>query len=135
MLTGHEIGRGPFADRCVLHKELLRAAEAGIEPASEIDGPLLTAANSRSKCNTTRKKGGDLEYFAVPQTTKNEEELVKYHQITQEERYRISALRREGSCPAAIARRIGRHRSTVSRELQRNRSPWDGSYRYERRAA
>jgi IS30 family transposase len=54
---------------------------------------------------------------------------VKYHQITNEERYRISALRREGGFPAAIARRLGRHRSTISRELQRNCSPWDGGYR------
>jgi IS30 family transposase len=52
-----------------------------------------------------------------------------YRQITCEERYRISALRREGAYPAAIARRVGRHRSTISRELQRNCSPWDGSYR------
>jgi IS30 family transposase len=52
-----------------------------------------------------------------------------YRQITCEERYRISALRREGFCAAAIARKLGRHRSTISRELGRNRSPWDGSYR------
>ena len=54
---------------------------------------------------------------------------MKYRQITNEERYRISALRREGSWPAVIARRLGRHRSTISRELQRNCSPWDGGYR------
>ena len=54
---------------------------------------------------------------------------MTYHQITSEERYRISALRQEGYCPAAIARRLGRHRSTISRELGRNCSPWDGSYR------
>lgn len=52
-----------------------------------------------------------------------------YRQITSEERYRISALRREGFCPAAMGRRLGRHRSTISRELHRNSSPWDGSYR------
>jgi IS30 family transposase len=54
---------------------------------------------------------------------------VKYHQITQEERYRISALRQAGLCPAEIGRELRRHRSTISRELRRNRSPWDGSYR------
>jgi IS30 family transposase len=52
-----------------------------------------------------------------------------YRQITCEQRYRISALRREGACPAAIARRLSRHRSTISRELRRNCSPWDGRYR------
>jgi IS30 family transposase len=90
---------------------------------------VLGGANSQSKCNSARNKGGDLEYFALSQTTKNEEEPVKYHQITSGERYRISALRQEGYCPAAIARRLRRHRSSISRELRRNRSPWDGRYR------
>lgn len=54
---------------------------------------------------------------------------MKYHQITLEERYRISALRQAGLGPAEIARHLGRHRSTISRELARNRSPWDGRYR------
>ena len=54
---------------------------------------------------------------------------MTYHQITLEERYRISALRQTGDCPAAIAHRLGRHRSTISRELSRNCSRWDGGYR------
>jgi IS30 family transposase len=54
---------------------------------------------------------------------------MKYRQITSGERYRIAALRQEGYPPAAIARHLGRHRSTISRELSRNRSRWDGSYR------
>ncbi len=54
---------------------------------------------------------------------------MTYHQITLEERYRIAALRQEGHRPAEIARRVGRYRSTISRELARNCSPWDGSYR------
>ena len=54
---------------------------------------------------------------------------MKYRQITSGERYRIAALRQEGYRPAAIARHLGRHRSTISRELSRNRSRWDGSYR------
>ena len=54
---------------------------------------------------------------------------MKYHQITHEERYRISALRQAGLWPAEIARRLGRHRSTISRELWRNRSRSDGRYR------
>ena len=54
---------------------------------------------------------------------------MAYHQITLEERYRIAALRQEGHRPAEIARCVGRYRSTISRELARNCSPWDGSYR------
>ncbi len=57
---------------------------------------------------------------------------MKYHQITHGERYRIAALRQEGLCPAAIARRIGRHRSTISREYDRNGSRWDNGYRPSR---
>ena len=54
---------------------------------------------------------------------------MTYYQITSEERYTIAALRREGFCSAEIARRLGRHRSTISREVRRNSSPSDGCYR------
>ena len=50
-----------------------------------------------------------------------------YHQLTSEERYALSALRRQGCSQAEIARALGRHRSTVSRELRRN-LPSDGWY-------
>ena len=56
---------------------------------------------------------------------------MSYHQITQEERYTLSCLRRGGLCPAEIAVVLGRHRSTITRELQRNRTRSDGSYRPE----
>ena len=54
---------------------------------------------------------------------------MRYRQITLGERYRISALRQEGYRPAEIARSVGRHRSTISREVRRNCPPWDGRYR------
>jgi IS30 family transposase len=52
-----------------------------------------------------------------------------YHQITFEERYALGLLRRQGLAPAAIARALGRHRSTIGRELARNRTAHDGGYR------
>lgn len=52
-----------------------------------------------------------------------------YHQVTEAERYQIAALCQAGLWPAEIGRRLGRHRSTISRELARNCSPWDGGYR------
>lgn len=51
-----------------------------------------------------------------------------YHQLTPEERYLLSALRRRGDSQAAIARTMERHPSTISRELKRN-SRKDGGYR------
>ena len=54
---------------------------------------------------------------------------MRYHQLTSEERYTLSALRSEGLNQSQIARRLGRHRSTVCRELQRNSARWDGAYR------
>lgn len=54
---------------------------------------------------------------------------MTYHQITSEERYTISALRKEGYSQAEIARALGRHRSSICRELKRNSSPYDGGYR------
>lgn len=54
---------------------------------------------------------------------------MKYHQITSEERYMLSSLRTQGFSQAAIARQLGRHRSTIGRELKRNSARLDGRYR------
>ena len=43
-----------------------------------------------------------------------------YTQLTQEERYHISVLCKEGFSRAEIARRLNRHPSTITRELSRN---------------
>lgn len=44
-----------------------------------------------------------------------------YTQLTQEERYQIQALMKAGLNQTEIAEILGRHKSTVSRELRRNR--------------
>lgn len=43
-----------------------------------------------------------------------------YKQLSPEERYRIAELRLRGYSGAEIGRDLGRHRSTISRELRRN---------------
>ena len=57
---------------------------------------------------------------------------MTYHQLTQEERYRITAQLMCGDSPAEIARLLGRHRSTLTRELRRNATHYDGDYRAEK---
>jgi transposase, IS30 family len=57
---------------------------------------------------------------------------MTYHQLTQEERYAITAQLMCGSSQAQIARLLDRDRSTISRELRRNRTRHDGKYRAEK---
>ena len=57
---------------------------------------------------------------------------MRYQQITAAERYTLTLLRRQGLCAAAIARILGRHRSTVGREVRRNTTRHDGWYRAEK---
>ena len=55
---------------------------------------------------------------------------MKYRHLSPEQRYTISVLlqRDEPMSPAEIARTIGVHRSTVSRELKRNIDGRERSY-------
>lgn len=46
---------------------------------------------------------------------------MSHKQITQDERYSIDHYRRQGLCAAEIGRRLGRHPTTIARELRRNK--------------
>ena len=48
---------------------------------------------------------------------------MSYQQLSQHERYTITALLKTGLSISAVARAMGRHKSTISRELSRNRRP------------
>ena len=57
---------------------------------------------------------------------------MKYCQITSGERYTLGALHKQGLSQADISRQLGKHPSSVSRELKRNRCRLDGAYRPEK---
>lgn len=57
---------------------------------------------------------------------------MPYTQITPHERYTLGLLRRQGKKNAEIARVLGRHRSTIGREIARNSTRYDGAYRPEK---
>ena len=46
---------------------------------------------------------------------------MSYHQLTSGERYMLHTLKMQGCKNAEVARKLGRHRSTIGRELKRNR--------------
>ena len=56
-------------------------------------------------------------------------ERMAYRQLSTEERYQIGALRGQGLTARQIAILLGRHPSTVSREVKRNATPYDGADR------
>src|SRR5881394_2177676 len=60
--------------------------------------------------------------------------MLHYHQITREERYTLATLRKQEPklSNVAIAHLIERHPSTISRELRRNSTLYDGAYRPSR---
>ena len=51
---------------------------------------------------------------------------MTYRQLSPAERYMLAALRRQGLNKSQIARALGRHRSTICREVRRNSSRADG---------
>jgi IS30 family transposase len=53
--------------------------------------------------------------------------MRKYRQLTSGERYALAALKRQGCTKAEMARVLGRHPSTIGRELRRNERS-GGSY-------
>lgn len=54
---------------------------------------------------------------------------MAYRQLSKEERYQIAALRGQDASTVQIAAALGRHRSTIAREVERNATPYDGAYR------
>ena len=55
--------------------------------------------------------------------------MKRYRHITSEERSIIAKLRQLGYNKSQIAKHTGRHRTTISREFQRNTCIYDGAYR------
>ena len=55
--------------------------------------------------------------------------MKKYEQLNLEERCTLATLRVQGMGVVEIAKELGRHRSTIYREVERNRAPHDGYYR------
>lgn len=77
---------------------------------------------------------GCITWLVVPLGFKSEvrqDASVKYIHIQNEERQSISLMRGMYIKVSEIARRLGRHPSSIYRELKRNASAHDGNYRFD----
>jgi IS30 family transposase len=76
----------------------------------------------------TTRDGRKLHYAAVVTTGAVRREVSPRY-LSEDERVQIADLRQAGAGVRAIAERLGRSPSTISRELRRNRDPGSGRYR------
>ena len=76
----------------------------------------------------TTRDGRKLHYAAVVTTGAVRREISPRY-LSEDERVQIADLRQGGAGVRAIAERLGRSPSTISRELRRNRDPGSGRYR------
>ena len=90
---------------------------------------MFGVADSYTKCSKQPPRRGELRYLRFLPSAKTREITMKYHQLTSGDRYSLSALRTQGLNQSQIAKQLGRHRSTISRELKRNCARFDGHYR------
>ncbi len=73
-------------------------------------------------------KKGELRYFEYPTPAKKRNTSLKYQQLSREERYTITVLLKRHFSLSEIARMMGRNKSTISRELSRNRRSTGAGY-------
>ena len=92
----------------------------------------LGIAVCQTKCNTPiarRGRAGDTADFLIRQEGVAN---MRYHQLSDHERYAIARFRRQGYSLRAVANLLARAPSTISRELRRNATHHDGHYRPEK---
>ena len=92
---------------------------------------MLGPAVWQSKCNTFCKEDGELARLAASSTGKKGTQM-EYRQLTQDERYVMARLLRQGHSHRSIALILDRAASTISRERRRNATRYDGAYRAEK---
>jgi transposase, IS30 family len=89
-------------------------------------------ANSQSKCNTRRgyENEGVNWNTEISLSAKKERDLMSYVQLTPGERYMLGQLLKQGPSVPKIAEQMGRHRTTIWREVRRNVRGNDPLYRW-----
>ncbi len=88
-------------------------------------------ADSNGKCNFLGKKSGYVDFSNKNKPTKGTAPMKGYKHLSNEERYFIYISRKEGKTQREIAKDLGRHPATISREIRAGMTVQSIMYTYE----
>ena len=122
------------AARRARYAELLKAGMNFTQAAHAVGVSKRTGKvwrNGRTR-STGRNEGPLVAWYAGRMGPERDRQAGTRRHLSEDERIEIADLVQAGEGGRAIARRLGRSPSTVSRELRRNAHPHDGVYRPRR---
>src|SRR6516225_8726652 len=121
-------GREPQVEKRERFSRLIGRGFSNSEACRIVGINRKTGKRWRHGRTITTRDGRKLHYPAVVTTGAVRREISPRY-LSEDERVQIADLRQAGAGVRAIARRLGRSPSTISRELRRNRDPGSGRYR------
>ena len=125
MVEGHR-GRPPLAAKREQFGRLIARGIGNAEACRIVGVHPQTGKRWRRGRLMTSSSGARLHYAAVIDTRR---QAISQRYLSEDDRVAIADLRGAGSGVRAIAARLGRSPSTVSRELRRNQDPRSLAYR------
>ena len=120
------VGRPPLAAKREQFARLIARGVGSAEACRIVGVHPKTGKRWRRGRVVTSASGARLHYAPVAGTRK---QVISQRYLSEDDRVVIADLRGAGLGVRAIAARLGRSPSTVSRELRRNRDPGSGQYR------
>ena len=121
-------GREPQVEKRERFSRLIGQGFSNSEACRIVGINRKTGKRWRHGRTITTRDGRKLHYPAVVTTGAVRREISDRY-LSEDERVQIADLRRAGAGVRAIAERLDRSPSTISRELRRNRDPASGQYR------
>src|SRR6266568_2729370 len=121
-------GALPQAEKREQYARLIGQGFSSLEACRIVGINPRTGKRWRHGRTITTRDGRKLHYAAVVTTGAVRREVSPRY-LSEDERVQIADLRQGGAGVRAIAERLGRSPSTISRELRRNRDPGSGRYR------
>ncbi len=125
MVQGHR-GRPPLAAKREQFGRLIARGIGNAEACRIVGVHPKTGKRWRRGRVMTSSSGARLHYAPVIDTSR---QVISQRYLSEDDRVAIADLRGDGFGVRAIAARLGRSPSTVSRELHRNRDPLSLTYR------